>query len=145
VTESAAVLDSDILSEISRGHPAASVRARDYLHRHGRFTVTAVTLYERLRGYRAALRAGRPLEAQLRQFEALAATFVVLPLDAGAADRAASIWGALGPRARRAERDILIAAIASVHGLPVVTRNRRDYAPIVGLDFVKLKLLDWTA
>lgn len=145
MTESAAVLDSDVLSEISRGHAAASARAKDYLRRHGRFTVTAVTLYERLRGYRAALNAGKPLEAQLRQFEALAATFIVLPLDGDAASRAASIWGALRPRARRAERDILIAAIASVHDLPLVTRNRRDYAPMVTLDFVRLRLVDWTS
>ena len=145
MTESVAVLDSDVLSEISRGHPVASARAKEYLRHHGRFTVTAVTLCERLRGYRAALKAGKPLEEQLRQFAALAATFVVLPFDTDAADCAASIWGALGARARRAERDILIAAIASVHGLPLVTRNRRDYAPVMALDFVKLKLLDWTA
>ena len=40
--------------------------------------------------------------------------------------------------------DILIAATASVHGLPLVTRNRRDFAPIARVEGVRLVLLDWS-
>ena len=61
-----AVLDSDTLSELSRGHPLVTRRARAYLARHGHLTVTAVSVFERLRGYRAALRAGKPFAEQLR-------------------------------------------------------------------------------
>ena len=60
-------------------------RARDYLERHGRLTITAVTVFERLRGYRAALRLGKPFETRLRSFEALVANSIVLPLDRAAA------------------------------------------------------------
>jgi predicted nucleic acid-binding protein len=106
VIEDVAILDSDTLSQVSRGQPAVVARARAYLSRRGRFTVTAVSVFERLRGYRAAIRS----ELQLRQFEAF-----VAPLDATAADLAAGIRAALGSRARRAVGDIWIAAIAAVH------------------------------
>lgn len=74
--------------------------------------------------------------------ELLAATCVVLPLDTRAADRAAAIWTALGTKQRRALADILIAAIASVHGAALVTRNRRDFAAIAAV--VDLSLVDWS-
>lgn len=144
MTDEVAVLDSDTLSELSRGHARVVGRARTYLERHGRLTITAISAFERLRGYRAAIREGRPYEPQLRAFEALLATCVVLPVDEAAADRAASIWAAVGRRTRGKLGDILVAAVASVRSLPLVTRNRRDFAPIADLAFVGLRLLDWT-
>jgi len=144
MTDRPAILDSDTLSELSRGSPKVVTRARAYLVRHGRFTITSVTVFERLRGYHAAIRDGKPYELQLRDFERLAAACLVLPFDVAAADVAARIWAALGARGRRALGDILIAAIASARGLPLVTRNRRDFQPIARLDFVDLALLDWT-
>ncbi len=138
------VLDSDTLSELSRGHARVTARARAYLSRHGRFTLTAVSVYERLRGYRAALREGKPFERQVQQFEAFVAASIVLPLDGPAADRAALIWAALDRKHRNALGDILIAAIASARNLPLATRNRRDFEPIAKLESVDLKLVDWT-
>lgn len=138
------VLDSDTLSELSRGNPTVVETARTYLETHGRLTITAVSVFERLRGYRAAIRAGKPYEEHLRSFEALVASSIVLPLDCAAADRAASIWAALPRRGQRAFGDILIAAIALSRGLPLVTRNRRDFGPIASLGVGDLTLLDWT-
>lgn len=139
-----AVLDSDTLSELSRGHPLVTRRARAYLARHGHLTVTAVSVFERLRGYRVALRAGKPFAEQLRSFQTLVATCRVLPLDAGAAEVAALIWAHLDRRWRRGLGDILIAATASHHGLPLVTRNRRDFARMARVSGVRLTLLDWS-
>jgi predicted nucleic acid-binding protein len=137
------VLDSDVLSELSRGNAAVVDRARAYLKTHGRLTITAVTVFERLRGYHSALADGKPYREQLRSFQALVASSIVLPLDATAADRAATIWAALPPRKRRALGDILIAAIAEVHGLALVTRNRRDFEPISRLEVSGLRLVEW--
>jgi predicted nucleic acid-binding protein len=144
LTDDVAVLDSDTLSELSRGNARVATRARAYLERHGRLTITAVSVFERLRGYRLAIDEGKPYEPQLRQFQALAAHSIVLPFDDVAADRAAAIWAALRPKLRRAIGDILIAAIASAHGLRLVTGNQRDFAPIAQLDFTGLRLLDWS-
>jgi predicted nucleic acid-binding protein len=137
------VLDSDTLSELSRQNPRVVPRARAYLQRHGRLTFTAVSVFERVRGYQAAIAAGRPYESQLRDFQTLAAESQVLPLDGVAADLAGRIWAGLSPRQRRAVSDILIAAIAASHALPVVTRNRDDFLPIARLPFVELSLHDW--
>lgn len=118
-------------------------RARRYLVDHGRFTITAVTAFERLRGYRAALLVGKPFEAQLRQFEGLLATCVVLALDQDAAERAAIIWGGLSTRRRAAIGDILIAGIAASRRLPIATRNAQDFDPIATADGT-LTLVDWS-
>jgi toxin FitB len=138
-----AVLDSDTLSELSRGHPAISARAEAYLHVHGSLTITAISVFERLRGYRMALRAGKPFEEQLRKFEAFVATCRVLPADEAVAAQAATIWAALSRRQRKALGDILIAATASAHGLPLATRNRRDFEPMTKIAGVRLVLVDW--
>jgi predicted nucleic acid-binding protein len=138
------ILDSDTLSLLSRGDAQVLPRARAYLEAHGRLTITSVTVFERLRGYRAALGAGKPFEPQLRSFEALVANCIVLPFDRASADQAARIWAALSAKARRGLGDILIAAIASVRRRPLVTRNRRDFLPMAALDFTELRLLDWS-
>lgn len=138
------LLDSDTLSELSRGRAAVVDRTRTYLERHGRLTVSAVTVFERLRGYRAAIARGSQLEPQLRQFEALAKACIVLPVDDQVADVAATIWAHVGARLGRSLGDILIAATASVYGLPLVTRNRRDFGRMATLDGVNLTLRDWT-
>ena len=139
----AALIDTDTLSEISRAHPRILARATEYLGEHGRLTVSAVTIFERLRGYRGAIRAGRPFRPQLLRFQAFAATCRVLPVDEGVTDVAATIWSQLGTRARGALGDILIAATACVHQLPLVTRNHQDFAQIARAPGVKLALRDW--
>src|SRR3990172_8911013 len=102
------VLDTHTLSELSRGSLLVRASAMAYLAEFGRLTITAVTVFERLRGYRAALRAGKPFERQLQAFEALAANCVVLPFDHDAAAVAADIWSAAARSRRRQLGDILI-------------------------------------
>lgn len=137
------LLDSDTLSEISRGHDVATARARAYLHRFGRLTVSAVTVFERFRGYRSAIRKGQPLHAQLAQFEMLAANCVVLAVDADVADAAATIWAGLPSSARHGLGDILIAATAATHHLPIATRKRRDFERISASSPTRLRIVDW--
>lgn len=66
------------MSDLSRGHPVVRERALAYLTGFGRLTITAVTVFERLRGYRLAIRDGKPFERQLRAFEVLVANGIVL-------------------------------------------------------------------
>ena len=144
MTSDPVLLDSDTLSELSRGHRLVTARATTYLERHGRLTFSAITLFERLRGYRRAIGTGRPLHDHLHRFEFLARASIVLPIDAAVADQAATIWAHATPRARRAIGDILIAATASAHRLPLITRNRRDFSPMAAVAGIELTLLDWT-
>ena len=144
MTSGPVLLDSDTLSELSRGHAKVTARTRAYLEEHGRLTISAVSIFERLRGYRAAILLGKPFDAHLRQFEMFAATCLVLPVDSLVASRAATIWAGLGARKQKAIGDILVAATASAAGLTLVTRNRRDFEPMVILDGIDVTLLDWT-
>jgi len=137
------LLDTDTLSELSRGHPAVTVRARAYLAEFARFTISAVTVFEGLRGYRRAIRAGKRFERQLQAFEALVAQCIVLPFDQDAADVAATILAAV-PRARRTHLgDILIGAMAIARQLPLATRNRRDFRALSDASGLPLRLVDW--
>jgi predicted nucleic acid-binding protein len=139
-----AILDTDTLSELGRGNLQVRSRALTYLATFGRLTTTSVTVFERLRGYRLAIREGRPLEQHLRAFETLVATSIVLPFDDAAADVAAQIWAAVSRSRRQHLGDILIAAIAISRQLPLVTRNRRDFETLAKDGRMVLALLDWT-
>ncbi len=138
------VLDTDTLSELSRGNTLVKARAVSYLAEFGRLTITAVTVFERLRGYRAAIRAGKPFERQLQAFETLVANCVVLPFDQEAAAVAADIWSASTRSQRRKLGDILIAAVAVSRQIPLATRNRRDFQHLTKASGVNLRLVDWT-
>lgn len=138
------VLDTDTLFELSRGNSVVKARAVSYLAEFGRLTITAVTVFERLRGYRSAIRAGKPLELQLRAFEALVATCVVLPFDQDAAAVAAEMWSASARSRRRQLGDILIAAVAVSRQIPLATRNTRDFQRLTQASGVNLRLVDWT-
>jgi predicted nucleic acid-binding protein len=138
------VLDTDTLSELSRGNPVVRECALAYLAHFGRLTVTAVTVFERLRGYRLALREGKPFKRQLQAFDALVANCIVLPFDQEAAGVAAEIWSTATRSQRHHLGDILIAAVAVSRQLPLVTRNRRDFERIARASGVDLPLIDWS-
>ena len=138
------VLDTDTLSELSRGNTLVKARAVSYLAEFGRLTITAITVFERLRGYRAAIRAGKPFERQLQAFEALVANCVVLPFDQDAAAVAADLWSASTRRQRHQLGDILIAAVAVSRQIPLATRNKRDFQQLTKASGVNLRLVDWT-
>jgi hypothetical protein len=138
-----AVLDTDTLSELSRGNPLVRERALAYLTDFGRLTITAMTVFERRRGYRLAIRAGKPFERQLHAFAALVANCIVLPFDQAAASVAADIWSAAARRQRQQLGDILIAAVAVSRQLPLVTRNKRDFERLAKAAGVDLRLVDW--
>ena len=119
-------------------------RAVEYLTEHGALTITAISVFERLRGYREAMRNGKPFDEHLSRFQALVATCRILPVDEVVAAHAARLCAALSKRARHAVGDILIAATASAFGLPLVTRNRRDFFPMTQIEGVQLTLIDWS-
>jgi predicted nucleic acid-binding protein len=115
-----------------------------YVADFGRLTITAVTVFERVRGYRVAIRDGKPFERQLQAFETLVANCIVLPFDQEAALVAADIWSAVARRDRQQYEDILITSIAVSRQLPLVTRNKRDFERLSKASGVDLQLLDWS-
>lgn len=139
------LLDTDTLSELSRGNSVTTRHGRTYLTEFGRFTISAVTVFERLRGYKQALRAGKPFHRQLEAFETLVHNCIVLPFDEEAAGLAATIWSSCSRRQRQHLGDILIAAIAAARQIVLATRNTRDFKALRDASGIKLELTDWTA
>lgn len=138
------LLDTDTLSELSRGNTAIGARARAYLLEFGRLTISAITVFERLRGYRLALQDGKPYQRQMLAFEVLAQNCVVLPFDDAAADVAATIWASCTRSQRQNLGDILIAGIAVARQIPLATRSKRDFESLAKISRVDLHLVDWT-
>lgn len=138
------ILDTDTLSELCRGNLRVKGHALAYLKAFGRITTTAVTVFERLRGYELALREGKPFHAQFRAFEGLVATCIVLPFDGTAAAMASRIWSSISRARRHHIGDILIASIALSRQMPLVTRNQKHFRPLFAAAGRSDGLVDWT-
>ena len=139
------LLDTDTLSELSRGNASVVAHAQTYLRAFGRFTISSVTVFERLRGYRHAIRAGKPFHRQLHAFEALVKNSVVLPFDEDAASVSGNIWATCSRAQRQKLGHILIAGIAVARQIALATRNQRDFELLSRNAELTLHLVDWTA
>ena len=129
------LLDTDTLSLLRRGHASVSEHAGAYLKRHSRLAFTELTWYEAVRGYRV-IHAHRQLEA----FEGFCRHCDIRPLSRNTLDRAADIYAELHRSGQLiGEVDILIGAIALVHGMGVATRNLSHFSRIDDLP-----VEDWT-
>lgn len=121
------LLDTNVVSELRRPKPHGAVLAWIESVDDADLHLCAVTLGEIQAGIEItreqdAAKAGE-IEAWLDQ---VAATWNVLALDG----RVFRCWGRLMHRQPdELIEDALIAATALVHGLTVVTRNLRDFAP----------------
>jgi predicted nucleic acid-binding protein len=103
------LVDTDVLIDHLRG-------ARAFQPFDARVAYSVVT--------RAELHAGD--RRQLRAVDTLLAPFAELPVDRTVAELGGKLRREHGTRLA----DALIAATALVHGLDLVTRNIRDFAPI---------------
>lgn len=127
------VLDTNVLSEPLRPRPDAGVLR--WIGRQTEIGTTAITVGELLSGI-ARLPTGRRQERLNEAVERTLARFRdnVLPYD----QAAARAYARLSARRRESGaplsvEDGMIAAICSVHGCPLATRNLRDFG---GLDLV---------
>jgi tRNA(fMet)-specific endonuclease VapC len=128
------LVDSDVLSNVMRGHPTATVKAREYLLEHRRLTLSVITRYEIRRGLEA-----RGAMVQVRAFDALCSLCTLLSIDDACATRAAAIYATLRSKGCLIpDADILIAATALEHRLALATGNQRHFERIEGLS-----LEDW--
>jgi tRNA(fMet)-specific endonuclease VapC len=127
------LLDSHVLSELSRPRPHVHVQSRLLAHRHTVCTA-ALVLHELHYGL-ARMPAGRRKQALTSYLEqVLHQPLTILPYD-----REAALWHA-AERARLASQgrtppfiDGQIAAVARVNNLILVTRNTDDFADFTGL------------
>lgn len=119
------LLDTNVISELSKPHPNAQVIA--WFDSEPEVFLSVLTIGELLRGV-VPLRSSNPrradaLEAWLQRIRAEFAGSI-LDLDEAVAER----WAALPLRRTLPAIDSLIAATALAHGLTVATRNVADFA-----------------
>jgi predicted nucleic acid-binding protein len=94
---------------------------------------TAITLYELTAGPRTT-------GAQLEVLHAALESVAVLPVTRGAAEVAASANRYLARRGEAiAVPDTLIAGVCIAHGLPLLTRNRKHFGRVPGLEIVAVE------
>ena len=134
-----AMLDTDILSEISKGiNPTVAARATVYRAHFGRYTFSVITVMEVIRGFQKRGSMGR-----LQTFRAAVALEEILSFDQVAADLAGRIVGDLERSGQPIGlADPMIAAIALRHGLELVTGNTTHFQRVADLGYA-LNLVNW--
>lgn len=134
------LLDTDHLTLLEHSHPP--LKHRLMLQPHGTVGFTVVTASESLRGRLAAISQARDgatrLSAwgyfldSLRIFQ----QFPLVPFDQAAENRFQQL---LAARLRIGTQDLLIASITLANNLTLITRNRRHFGHVPGL-----QLGDWS-
>lgn len=126
------LLDTNVVSELRKAAPRANPRVRTWAQAHptSALWLSVVSVME------VEIGVGRTERRDARQGKVLRRWFErnllpafedrLLPVDVAVARRAAT----LHVPDPRAERDVLIAATALVHGMTVVTRNVSDFAAL---------------
>jgi predicted nucleic acid-binding protein len=124
-TERVFLLETNVLSELTRKAPHPNVLSFFSRSKPGSLCISALTLGEIRRGVahkaKTDMRAALEFEAWAKELEHIYASRI-LSVDA----EVASIWGALSAQRTRPIVDTLLAATALHHGLTMVTRNTAD-------------------
>jgi tRNA(fMet)-specific endonuclease VapC len=126
----AALIDTDILNEVlKQRNPLVIQNAAAYLAQHGRFTISAFTRYEILRGLKEI-----KATAQLTRLARFCQHANVLPITDSTLDQASDLWAAARHGGFPAhDADLVIAATAMENRLALVTGNTIHFAWIPGL------------
>jgi tRNA(fMet)-specific endonuclease VapC len=133
------LLDTDILSEIGKAiDPVVVHNATAYRQAFGRYTLSAVSVTEVVRGFQKKQSVRR-----LQDFVASLASMEVIPLTESAAVLAGKIAGELERLGRPIGiADSMIAAIALEHGLELATGNTAHFQRVQQLGY-PLTLVNW--
>ena len=120
------LLDTNVVSELRRAKPHGAVLAWIRSVNDADLNVSAVTLGELQAGVELTREQDEAKAQELQEWvDLVAASYKVLPMD-GAAFR---MWATLIHRkSDTLNEDAMIAAVARIHRLTVVTRNVGDFA-----------------
>lgn len=122
------MLDTVLLSELRKAKPSRKVVRWVQAQKPEALFVSVVSIGEIERGIEMARKSDAAFAAELELWlEALLRLYddQVLPVSADAA----RLWGRLSAKLGHDGVDLLIAATALTHGLTVVTRNAKHFAP----------------
>ena len=121
------LLDTNVISEVRARRPHGALIAWLSAHDEKQLFLPAVAIGELQNGVELTRRQNPEKAGEIEGWiELLIATYRVLPMDAACFREWARLMHGR-PDAMLSE-DAMIAAIARVHGLTVLTRNERDFA-----------------
>ncbi len=124
------VADTDVLVDALRGHEPSASRVASELQA-GRLLTSAISRFE--------LMSGAHTRSQQEAVRTLLSGIPALPLDDGAADRAAEVRKRLEKRGEGiGMADSLIAGIVLENGAALMTRNRKHFERVEGLRLASL-------
>ncbi len=127
------------MSEVSKGFDQVVVGNADaYRKAHGFLTLSVISVMEAIQGYQRIGAANR-----IQAFRNAIASEEILLFDQDDADVAGQIAGDLERVGRPIGRcDPMVAAIAIIHSLELVTGNTRHYQRVIQLGY-PLTLFNW--
>ncbi len=123
------IVDTDILSEFFRGNTKVISKFDEHLKAYGFITLSIISYYEILNGLLF-----KDAKKQLEKFEAFVELNRVIPITLPMAKTAAAIQADIRKRGKEiGHTDTLIAGIAIVSELQLVTNNTSHFKRIKGL------------
>lgn len=128
------LIDTDVLSEFLRGNSTVVANVENYLDIHENINISIISYYEVLNGllYKDARK-------QLQKFEQFAQLNNILPLSIQSVRSSADIYADLRAKGKEiGHTDTLIAGIAIINEMTLVTNNQKHFKRIKGL-----KLENW--
>lgn len=130
------MLDTDVLSYFCSRDQRRALPYRPHLTGHT-LVVSFATVGEQYAGYMKQILKGAWNTAHLARFEEQLQAFAIVPYDVGVCRTYGNVRAALMQAQRTvAPNDLWIAASAIRHSLPLVTNNRKHFAPISGLRII---------
>jgi tRNA(fMet)-specific endonuclease VapC len=130
------LLDTDILSELFKGHDLVKIRAAEYILEHNRLTISHITKYEILKGLKA-----KKAKKQIEAFNVFCESSSILPITDDVIVRAADIYASLREQGEIiSDGDILVAAIAICNNLVLITNNTNHFSRIKDLQLDNWKI-----
>jgi tRNA(fMet)-specific endonuclease VapC len=130
-----ALIDTDILSLFFRAHPQVVQSFETYTTEHDTINISILTYYEILSGLKH-----KSAASQLASFTEFAAGCHIAPLTEQSVSLSADLYAALRAQGTPLDDiDLLIAGIALANEWVLVTRNRRHFERVPGLE-----IDDWT-
>lgn len=123
------LLDTDILSELFKGHALVKAKAKEYIREHRRLTISIITKYEILKGLKA-----KGAQKQVDAFTRFCGHNIVLPITDSVVAKASDIYALLRQQGELiSDADILVAAIAITNDLVFISNNSSHFTRIKGL------------
>ena len=122
------LLDTDILSELFKGHERVATEASAYIRQHGNITISAITKYEILKGLKT-----KKASKQISAFQTFCSLNDVLPITDAAIEKASDIYAELKEKGNLISDADILAAISMVNDYVLISNNTNHFSRIEGL------------